>query len=135
MASWIWKAAGTVAAVAVAGAAVVAAEKLMQKQQNDIDRKIQEDLARQSAEVDVPVTPEQDAPAEPEKSESEPQPKSPVQDEVPGPQQPAGPDGPNVNPVMAGPAETPRTADGKIDVSKLCDPADFQDWDMLGCQS
>ena len=38
------------------------------------------------------------------------------------------------NPVMR-PAETlPRDKDGKIDPSHIADPADFADWDDLGCR-
>jgi len=44
-------------------------------------------------------------------------------------------DRPNPNPVEQGPAETPRTPDGKIDVTRLIDPSDFADWDDLGCKS
>ena len=47
----------------------------------------------------------------------------------------AAADGPNPNPVDAPPAVTPRTADGKIDVTRLIDPSDFADWDDLGCKS
>ena len=55
-----------------------------------------------------------------------------VRGEEPAAQQP---DAPNPNPVEAAPAVAPRTADGKIDVAKLVDPADFADWDEWGCKS
>ena len=119
----------------VAGAAIVTAEKLLKKQQDAIEQKIQADLTAQPAPAEAPA-PQQDkpeepaAPAQPEQPPVQPAPQPEVVYPVSTPD-----GGPNVNPVMAGPAETPRTADGKIDVSKLCDPSDFQDWDMLGCQS
>ena len=135
MASWIWKAAGTAAAAVVAGAAIVTAEKLLKKQQDAIDQKIQADLAAQPepAEAPAPQEDEPEAPAAPDQPKQAPVQPEPQPEVVYPVSAPDG--GPNANPVMAGPAETPRTADGKIDVSKLCDPSDFQDWDMLGCQS
>lgn len=115
MQNLIWKIAGTVAAVAAAGAAVVFVDKLMQKQQDKID-----EMIRTAPETD------------PEEAPQQPEQEKPVYCAVP---EPVGEDRPNPNPVMAKPIETPRTEDGKIDVSKLCDPADFCDWDDLGCQS
>ena len=41
---------------------------------------------------------------------------------------------PNPNPVMAPPAEAPKTPEGKVDVEKLCAAEDFCDWEDLGCQ-
>ncbi len=114
MQNLIWKIAGTVAAVAAAGAAVVFVDKLMQKQQDKID-----EMIRTAPETDLEQAPQQEQ-------------EKPVYCAVP---EPVGEDRPNPNPVMAKPIETPRTEDGKIDVSKLCDPADFCDWDDLGCQS
>ncbi len=116
MQNLIWKIAGTVAAVAAASAAVVFVDKLMQKQQDKIDELIRNNP---ETEPEVPQQPEQEA-------------ETRVYCAVP---QPVGADVPNPNPVMAKPIETPRTEDGKIDVSRLCDPADFCDWDDLGCQS
>ncbi len=43
--------------------------------------------------------------------------------------------GPNANPVECTAPIAPRTADGKIDVTKLASPEDFCNWDELGCQS
>lgn len=41
---------------------------------------------------------------------------------------------PNANPVYSPAVETPRTADGKIDVTKLASPDDFCNWEEHGCQ-
>ena len=43
--------------------------------------------------------------------------------------------GVNANPVELGAAETPRTADGKIDVTRIASPEDFADWEQTGCKS
>ena len=126
MGSWIWKLAGTAAAVAAAGAAVAVADRLLRKQQDKIDAMLRDNPAEQPvAEPEAPAEPvqTQEPASQPEETEQVVYPVS-----VPD-------DGPNPNPVMAGPAETPLTEDGKIDVSKLCDPADFCDWDDLGCRS
>lgn len=44
------------------------------------------------------------------------------------------PGGPNANPVLAGPAQAPRTPDGKFDPARIASPEDFGDWEDLGCQ-
>ena len=49
-------------------------------------------------------------------------------------QAPAGDDTPNANPVELGAVEVPKTEDGKLDVTKIADPADFGDWDEQGCK-
>ena len=49
-------------------------------------------------------------------------------------QAPAGDDTPNANPVELGAVEVPKTEDGKLDVTKIADPADFGDWDERGCK-
>lgn len=143
MANWIWKMAGTAAAVAAASAAVMLADKLMQKQQDKINAMIRENTPDAApapeAETETPAQDETAQPAQPvepaeqapeaEAPEHKPEPEAPVY-----PTPAAGEDRPNPNPVMAGPAEKPLTTDGKIDVSKLCDPADFCDWDAFGCR-
>lgn len=137
MQSWIWKIAGAAAAVATASAAVVLMEKVLEKRQEDIQKILDQNRLD---EEDVTVTPECEQEVE------HPQAQQPQPEEKPAEETSAqsayaftehvvGEDTPNPNPVMAPPAETPRTADGKIDVSKLCDPADFCNWDDLGCQS
>lgn len=47
---------------------------------------------------------------------------------------PASDDTPNANPVELGAVEVPKTEDGKLDVTKIADPADFGDWDEQGCK-
>ncbi len=42
--------------------------------------------------------------------------------------------GPNENPINRPKVETPRTEDGKIDVTKLASPEDFCNWEEHGCQ-
>lgn len=42
--------------------------------------------------------------------------------------------GPNVNPVTLGAAERPVDENGRLDPTRIADPADFGDWDDLGCQ-
>ena len=59
--------------------------------------------------------------------------------EHPAPAEPvrpvAGPDaGPNVNPVTLGTAQRPLDENGRLDPTRIADPADFGDWDDLGCQ-
>ena len=41
---------------------------------------------------------------------------------------------PNVNPVELGAVEVPKTEDGKLDATKIADPADFGDWEEQGCK-
>ena len=43
-------------------------------------------------------------------------------------------DTPNVNPVELGAVEVPKTEDGKLDATKIADPADFGDWEEQGCK-
>ena len=38
------------------------------------------------------------------------------------------------HPVELGAVEVPKTEDGKLDVTKIADPADFGDWDEQGCK-
>ena len=130
MGNWIWKLAGTAAAVAAAGAAVAVADKLLRKQQDKIDAMLRGDTVTYPAQ-EPETAPETEA-AAPQAAQPAPQAETPAEVVYPAS---VPDDGPNPNPVMAGPAETPRTEDGKIDVSKLCDPADFCDWDDLGCRS
>ncbi len=128
MQNWIWKIAGTAAAVVTAGAAVALMEKILQKRQDDIEQILEQNRLDQNEET---VTPEWEQEVQPSQQAEQAQPAQPPVAQA----RPVGEDTPNPNPVMAPPAETPRTADGKIDVSKLCDPADFCDWDDLGCKS
>ena len=63
-----------------------------------------------------------------EKAQPAPQPAEPVRPA----QKPDN--GPNVNPVTLGTAERPLDANGRLDPTRIADPADFGDWDDLGCQ-
>ena len=134
---------GTAAAVAVGAAAVALVNKALEKERSTFAQ-----LAHETAEPAEPLSkaPEAvqqaaaaltgDAAVEEvaEEAVEEPAVADPgaVRGEEPAAQQP---DAPNPNPVEAAPAVAPRTADGKIDVAKLVDPADFADWDEWGCKS
>lgn len=78
--------------------------------------------ASAAAETPAPADPE-NVPAEAEDTAAEVQPA------------PAKADGtPNVNPVELGAVEVPKTEDGKLDATKIADPADFGDWEEQGCK-
>ncbi len=79
--------------------------------------------------VEVNPVPETAEPAEQAAPQDVPHPEEPIWHAA------QGPDAPNVNPVTSTAApEAPRTADGKIDPTRLASPEDFQDWDSLGCK-
>ena len=88
------------------------------------------------------VEPESAEPAEDASAEAEAAPADPADmpadaEEEPAAAQPApapAQDAPNVNPVELGAVEVPKTEDGKLDVTKIADPADFGDWDEQGCK-
>lgn len=47
----------------------------------------------------------------------------------------AGDEAPNPNPVESGRTEAvPTMPDGKLDATKIADPADFGDWEEQGCK-
>ena len=73
----------------------------------------------------------EEAPAAPEETAA-----APVEEatEAAPVQAPAVDDTPNANPVELGAVEVPKTEDGKLDVTKIADPADFGDWDEQGCK-
>ena len=75
----------------------------------------------------------EDAPAAPEETAAAPVEEAPEAEAAPV-QTPAGDDTPNANPVELGAVEVPKTEDGKLDVTKIADPADFGDWDEQGCK-
>ena len=62
----------------------------------------------------------EEAPAAPEETAAAPVEEAPEAEAAPV-QAPAGDD-------------TPKTEDGKLDVTKIADPADFGDWDEQGCK-
>ena len=78
--------------------------------------------ASAAAESPAPADPE-NAPAEAEDTAAEVQPAPAKADETP-----------NVNPVELGAVEVPKTEDGKLDATKIADPADFGDWEEQGCK-
>lgn len=75
----------------------------------------------------------EEAPAAPEETAAAPIEEAPEAEAAPV-QAPAGDDTPNANPVELGAVEVPKTEDGKLDVTKIADPADFGDWDEQGCK-
>ena len=75
----------------------------------------------------------EEAPAAPEETAAAPVEEAPEAEATPV-QAPAGDDTPNANPVELGAVEVPKTEDGKLDVTKIADPADFGDWDEQGCK-
>lgn len=78
--------------------------------------------ASAAAESPAPAEPA-DAPAEAEDTAAEVQPAPAKADDTP-----------NVNPVERGAVEVPKTEDGKLDATKIADPADFGDWEEQGCK-
>ena len=78
--------------------------------------------ASAAAETPAPADPE-NVPAEAEDAAAEVQPAPAKTDEIP-----------NANPVELGAVEVPKTEDGKLDATKIADPADFGDWDEQGCK-
>lgn len=78
--------------------------------------------ASAAAESPAPADPA-DAPAEAEDTAADVQPAPAKADDTP-----------NVNPVELGAVEVPKTEDGKLDATKIADPADFGDWEEQGCK-
>ena len=78
--------------------------------------------ASAAAETSAPADPE-NVPAEAEDAAAEVQPAPAKADEIP-----------NANPVELGAVEVPKTEDGKLDATKIADPADFGDWEEQGCK-
>ena len=73
--------------------------------------------ASAAAETPAPADPE-NVPAEAEDTAAEVQPAPAKTDETP-----------NANPVELGAVEVPKTEDGKLDATKIADPAAFGDWE------
>ena len=85
------------------------------------------------ADADDASAEAEEAPAAPEETAAAPVEEAPEAEAAPV-QAPAGDDTPNANPVELGAVEVPKTEDGKLDVTKIADPADFGDWDEQGCK-
>jgi hypothetical protein len=133
---------GTAAAMAVVGVGVAALGKLLKKQQEKLDAErmdTEQDALDQAAEAldeeelaDAASLDADAAQAENVRRAAEAEEKPPV--EPLAGYTPKPDSGPNANPVLSGPSEAPRRADGSVDAEKLCSPEDFGDWEDLGCQ-
>lgn len=104
-------------AIALGLGAGVLAIKILQDYNKDryIEGEFVE-LSGQEGEADHPHAAAQPQPAEPVHPAQKPD------------------NGPNVNPVTLGTADRPLDANGRLDPTRIADPADFGDWDDLGCQ-
>ena len=75
-----------------------------------------------------------------EPSAAEPAADAPVEEPAPAeaapetPEQPEAAEPASVNPVELGSEAVPTTEDGKLDVTKIADPADFADWSETDCK-
>lgn len=108
--------------LAVGAAAVGAAAYVLKNREHAQEY---EHIVGPEEEVETePAEPETDASAaaEPTPAAASPRPAAPQDDT------------PNANPVELGAVEVPKTEDGRIDATKIADPADFGDWDEQGCQ-
>ena len=139
---------GTAAAVAVAGAAIVALDKILnQKDPLHVEEVEFPEDAEQNAE-EAAKTAEAYAEAETkasdaanEKAAEEAAPEAPAE-EASAPAAPAeggekpvfDPEAPNPNPVEAGPAVAPKDESGKFDPTKIAEASDFGDWEEQGCK-
>ena len=92
------------------------------------------DDASAKAEPAPAVAPEEPAAPAEEAQPEEPAPEAPEVPEDSAAPKAADFDAPNVNPVELGHEETPRTADGKIDPTRIVDPAVAGDWEEQGCR-
>ena len=145
---------GTAAAVAVAGAAIVALDKILNQKDPlhveevefpeeaeqdaaeaektaeayaEAEAKAADDAAEQPtapAEADAPEAPAEPAPAQEPATLEDTSEEKPVYD----------PEAPNPNPVEAGPAVAPKDENGKFDATKIADASDFGDWEEQGCK-
>ena len=145
---------GTAAAVAVTGAAIVALDKILNQKDPlhveevefpeeaeqdaaeaektaeayaEAEAKAADDAAEQPtapAEADAPEAPAEPAPAQEPATLEDTSEEKPVYD----------PEGPNPNPVEAGPAVAPKDENGKFDATKIADASDFGDWEEQGCK-
>lgn len=133
---------GTAAAVAVTGAAIVVLDKILNDkaplhvesvefpEDAENDPAEAEKTAEAYAEGEAKAEAEAAAPAEPETPAPAASSATPAAEEKPA----AEPDGPNPNPVEAGPAVAPKDENGKFDPTKIADASDFGDWEEQGCK-
>ena len=141
---------GTVAAVAVTGAAIVALDKILNQkdplhvEQVEYPEDAEQDAAeaekaaeayaegeaRAADEANAEAQAAAEAPEAPAPAEDAPQ----TQPETAAERPVYDPEAPNPNPVEAGPAVAPKDESGKIDVTKIADASDFGDWEEQGCK-
>lgn len=151
---------GAAAAVAATGAAIVVMDKILnQKEPLHVEKvefpeeaekdpaeaekaaeayaegKAKEDAAQPAAEEAAPA-PEAEAPAAepaPEEAPAKEAANEPVTLPDLSEERPIC-DGPNPNPVEAGPAVAPKDESGKFDPTKIAEASDFGDWEEQGCK-
>ena len=149
---------GTVAAVAVTGAAIVALDKILnQKDPLHVEEvEFPEEAEQDAAEAEKTAEAYAEAEAKAADDAAE-QPAAPAEADAPeAPAEPASeapaankpvtlpdrseerpvydPEAPNPNPVEAGPAVAPKDENGKFDATKIADASDFGDWEEQGCK-
>ena len=149
---------GTVAAVAVTGAAIVALDKILnQKDPLHVEEvEFPEEAEQDAAEAEKTAEAYAEAEAKAADDAAE-QPAAPAEADAPeAPAEPAAeapaanepvalpdlseerpvydPEAPNPNPVEAGPAVAPKDENGKFDATKIADASDFGDWEEQGCK-
>ena len=146
---------GTAAAVAVAGAAIVALDKILNQkdplhveevefpEDAELDPKEAEKAAEAYAEGEAKAADEANAEAAAaETPEAAAEPAAQPAEEAAAPAAPAeggekpvcDPEAPNPNPVEAGPAVAPKDESGKFDPTKIAEASDFGDWEEQGCK-
>ena len=146
---------GTVAAVAVTGAAIVALDKILNQkdplhveevefpEDAELDPKEAEKAAEAYAEGEAKAADEANAEAAAaEAPEAAAEPAAQPAEETAAPAAPAeggekpvcDPEAPNPNPVEAGPAVAPKDESGKFDPTKIAEASDFGDWEEQGCK-
>ena len=146
---------GTAAAVAVAGAAIVALDKILNQkdplhveevefpEDAELDPKEAEKAAEAYAEGEAKAADEANAEAAAaEAPEAAAEPAAQPAEEAAAPAAPAeggekpvfAPEAPNPNPVEAGPAVAPKDESGKFDPTKIAEASDFGDWEEQGCK-
>ena len=122
--------------LAVGAAAVGAAAYLLNRDEHTEEYEHivgpEDEVEADSAEPaeDASAAAESPAPADPENAPAEAEDAAAEVQHAPA----KADDTPNVNPVELGAVEVPKTEDGKLDATKIADPADFGDWEEQGCK-
>lgn len=124
------------------GAALGAAAYFLTRSKGEQEHIVGSEAEVENTDSAETAGPETDAPAQPPvpetpAPEAEPAAAPEVAPAEPAQQTaPAAPaeDLPNINPVEQGPAQTPLTGDGKVDPTKIADPAIAGDWEETGCK-